>query len=351
MKYSHLTSSSSSYLSDLMEEMTALTKDVTVSCSDGVVRWNSLMLSHWSSVSRTILPQLQDCWDCQDQDHQAGHVIVAKDFKVAVAEKVLNWSLKGQWHFQKEDKEEVLSLLLALGVIPALSTTENQLLCVKCGQGFTSIDALNKHVEREHCATTIIGDRDSGDEQNRLGDPYFDIDDKNLDSHDQVKDEEFYEEWNDEVGNDQGDIDHVKLKKKGRPRKKVKLKEEEEESDEEQEVETKCSTCQETFANKRDLRHHEKSAHAQSSSSSETHLCDACGGSFASQQSLSVHRFRKHGLGSGKKCPLCTKAFMDNCNLRKHIATVHEGRKDFLCGTCGSSFAYKVHLVLTLICN
>merc|ERR1712062_459710 len=41
------------------------------------------------------------------------------------------------------------------------------------------------------------------------------------------------------------------------------------------------------------------------------------------------------------KCEYCEKTFSQAKNIKRHIQTVHEGRKDFNCGDCQQSFSTK----------
>lgn len=41
------------------------------------------------------------------------------------------------------------------------------------------------------------------------------------------------------------------------------------------------------------------------------------------------------------KCHECPRAFKEKGNLTKHIASVHEKKKDHACGVCGKRFAFR----------
>ncbi len=347
------------HVQDLLGTAESLSKDVELVCSDGRLRWSGLLLAHWAGVVRREIPE-------QERQGEGETVVVLKDFSAAVVEKVLSWSLLGEATFPAEEKKEVLDLMLAVGAIPRLSQgaeggEEEALLCLRCGQTFAGSTRLEEHAKESHqpsppwptLPSAEEGEEEEEEEEVRAGyDPYLlpNGADEDEDVGDGLK-VEVKHEWEDEEASPASEVESkLPKRRRGRPRKKKRLKEEEEE-EEEEEGKTECKDCQENFSSPSDLRLHLRSAHRHRhpagnsrKKEAESHLCDACGGAFASQQSLAVHRFRKHGMGQGKECPLCTKKFLDNCNLMKHVSTVHEGRKDFLCGTCGSSFAYKVGL-------
>ena len=44
------------------------------------------------------------------------------------------------------------------------------------------------------------------------------------------------------------------------------------------------------------------------------------------------------------QCQQCDKAFGHRQNLRIHVLTVHEGRRDYQCQLCEKTYTQKVHL-------
>ena len=43
-------------------------------------------------------------------------------------------------------------------------------------------------------------------------------------------------------------------------------------------------------------------------------------------------------------CNICNKAFDRKSNLRKHMETIHEGKRPHLCTICGADFSQQQHL-------
>ena len=57
----------------------------------------------------------------------------------------------------------------------------------------------------------------------------------------------------------------------------------------------------------------------------------------------------KNSKQSLLECNICNrKSFKTSNHLKKHIKTIHEGRKDFKCDSCGKSFtaagSLKIHI-------
>ena len=46
------------------------------------------------------------------------------------------------------------------------------------------------------------------------------------------------------------------------------------------------------------------------------------------------------------KCVLCSKSFSWARNLKTHIRTVHEGKKDYICSYCGKGFGTREKMKL-----
>ena len=101
--------------------------------------------------------------------------------------------------------------------------------------------------------------------------------------------------------------------------------------------------------NARDHADLEESSHEISTSKGKTtynqtpenivfkgNVCDLCGKSFAHENVMKRHKRRTHGEGKTHFCQKCTKGFYRNCELSRHIATVHKeedkGKKSSLAG-------------------
>lgn len=124
--------------------------------------------------------------------------------------------------------------------------------------------------------------------------------------------------------------------------------------------------CTKDFLRESHLKHHVKSAH----SNVRDYVCEweSCGKSFVTATRLKRH----HAAHEGRekfRCALagCGQTFRKHGTLQKHILTVHEGRKPFICevldfdGTqCGVDFdsegqlkshAGRVHGSITFLCT
>ena len=71
-------------------------------------------------------------------------------------------------------------------------------------------------------------------------------------------------------------------------------------------------------------------------------LCSDCGWLLTSYSSFRRHVRTVHGKGKQlpKKCPLCERAFANSEDFEGRVAW-HCNSKPFLCGVCGTKFAYR----------
>ena len=53
------------------------------------------------------------------------------------------------------------------------------------------------------------------------------------------------------------------------------------------------------------------------------------------QQQLQTTSSRPH------ECHICQRGFTKRCDLKRHIASAHEGRKDYVCTVCFKAFTRK----------
>ena len=72
-------------------------------------------------------------------------------------------------------------------------------------------------------------------------------------------------------------------------------------------------------------------------------MCDICGAKCLTQQTLKRHVKTIHEGKKPFKCDICDVCFGQNSSLKRHISSVHE-EKTFDCDRCGAKFAIKQNL-------
>ena len=102
----------------------------------------------------------------------------------------------------------------------------------------------------------------------------------------------------------------------------------------------KCDMCDSFFKDKRDLKKHVESVHEQK----KQFHCNICDAYLTTKQSLNGHIATIHKGKKPFKCNICDASFTQKRNLNGHIASVHEGKKPFKCPTCDARFAQKSNL-------
>ncbi|XP_042522418.1 GDNF-inducible zinc finger protein 1 [Dipodomys spectabilis] len=110
------------------------------------------------------------------------------------------------------------------------------------------------------------------------------------------------------------------------------------------EVAYRCETCGQTFANRCNLKSHQRHVH-----SSERHFpCDLCGKKFKRKKDVKRHVVQVHeGGGERHRCGQCGKGLSSKTALRLHERT-HTGDRPYGCTECGAKFsqpsALKTHM-------
>ena len=72
--------------------------------------------------------------------------------------------------------------------------------------------------------------------------------------------------------------------------------------------------------------------------------CEICSSIFKTKETLKRHLQTVHEGKKPYKCDICDSSFSEKAKLKAHISIVHEGKKPFQCNICDASFTTKQNL-------
>ncbi|KAJ8270483.1 hypothetical protein GJAV_G00115320 [Gymnothorax javanicus] len=106
-----------------------------------------------------------------------------------------------------------------------------------------------------------------------------------------------------------------------------------------------CDKCQRSFHYEKSYLKHISASHGEVAD--VIYRCTTCAQTFANRCNLKIHERHVHNDERLFPCSICGKAFKRNKDVKRHCRQVHEGVGDrHLCPVCGKSLSSKTALVL-----
>ena len=102
----------------------------------------------------------------------------------------------------------------------------------------------------------------------------------------------------------------------------------------------KCDFCKKLFTGARDLKRHIHTIHE----GKKDYKCEVCSKSFSQGGDLKKHIHTVHDGNKDYKCEACGKLFSESSHLYRHIHRIHDGHKDYKYESCDKSFFQANHL-------
>ncbi|KAL1786505.1 GDNF-inducible zinc finger protein 1 [Sigmodon hispidus] len=125
----------------------------------------------------------------------------------------------------------------------------------------------------------------------------------------------------------------------------MKEEEEEEGKDGEKKNNFQCTVCEKAFLYEKSFLKHIKHHHGVATE--VVYRCDTCGQTFANRCNLKSHQRHVHSSERHFPCEMCAKKFKRKKDVKRHVLQVHEGGGErHQCSQCGKGLSSKTSLRL-----